>query len=179
MSLKRPISLIELWTRNLKLRPALHSPCTATEKCFRISIPWQNKSTAIRAMTHSCTTKPNNQSLFLSAGAAKSEIDFEQRLWWLHATFPLRFAADDKHGRQVGPHDPSRAHIFLNAQADYPWGHTHTNIHTHAHTVAFGEMRVSSGSLCLALKYGTGGLFPHIPPGSLWIIKQIVGVCVD
>lgn len=77
-------------------------------------------------MTHSCTTKPNNQSLFWSAGEADSEIDFEKHLRWLHMTFPLHFSADDKHGRQVGPSDPPRAHILLNTEPDYPREHKHT-----------------------------------------------------
>lgn len=64
--------------------------------------------------------KPKRSVSIWFVGAANSEIDSEQHLRWLRPTFPLRFLADDKRGRQVGPSDPPRAHILLNTDPDYP-----------------------------------------------------------
>lgn len=115
----------------LNFDPHSISHRTTMEKFFKISISWKNKSTAIKAMTHSCTTKPNNQFVFWAVGAAGSEIDFEQHLRWLHTTFPLYFLADDKHGHQIVPCDPQGAHILLNTEPDYP---REQNTHKHACT---------------------------------------------
>lgn len=115
-------------------------------------------------MTHSCTTKPNNQSLFWSAATADSEIDFEH-LRWLHTTFPLHYSADDKRGRQVDPSDPLRAHILLNTEPDYPREHKHTQ----AHTQCGLEGNESKKQITRPLACGLGQVgFP--PPYPTWAV---------
>lgn len=168
-SLKRHINCIKLWMRNLKLRISNY---TSTEKSLARSISWQNKSTAMQAVTHSCTTNPNDQSLFWLVGAADSEIDSEQHLRWLRPTFPLRFLADDKRGRQVGPSDPPRAHILLNTDPDYPWEHTHSIAHTYIHTGLWGNESESKITLSCLRVQGRWALPPQ------WLVRGKKCLCV-
>lgn len=127
-------------------------------------------------MTHSCTTKPNNQSLFWSAATADSEIDFEH-LRWLHTTFPLHYSADDKRGRQVDPSDPLRAHILLNTEPDYPREHKHTQ----AHTQCGLEGNESKKQITRPLACGLGqvGFSPPIPPGLCVFVKRKLNVTLS